>query len=101
MPRPIHSCAGYFQPEAGQFGCLSCDVLGDFYQEQEAQVSCEPCAENAQRYIGVLSAVNKSSCQCKNGATFDAFCRVQLQRLQLLCCAGYYNRDNRLGEVRP
>ena len=58
-------------------------------------------AENAQRYIGVLSAVNKSSCQCKNGATFDAFCWVQLQRLQLLCCAGYYNRDNRLGEVRP
>ena len=25
-------CAGYFQPEAAQFGRLSCDSLGDFYQ---------------------------------------------------------------------
>jgi hypothetical protein len=24
--------AGFFQPEPGQFGCMSCDSLGDFYQ---------------------------------------------------------------------
>jgi hypothetical protein len=59
--------AGYFQPEEGQFGCINCDILGND-QEHEAQTSCIFCAANTQRYVGVLSAMNRSSCQCKEGA---------------------------------
>ena len=64
----LNAWAGSFQPEEGQFGCVSCDSLGnDVYQEQGAQTSCEACATNTQRYLGLLSAANKSSCQCKKG----------------------------------
>jgi hypothetical protein len=63
-----HFGAGYFQPELAQSGCISCDSLGDFYQNQPGQTACVACAVNTQRYNGVLSAVNKSSCQCKEGA---------------------------------
>jgi len=59
--------AGYFQPEQGQFGCLSCDSLGDFFQEAQARTSCQACAANTRRFVGVLSAMNRSSCQCKEG----------------------------------
>jgi hypothetical protein len=60
-------CAGFFQPEHGQLGCLSCDSLGDFYQEKGGQTSCQACAANTRRYTGLLSAANKSACQCKEG----------------------------------
>ena len=63
-----HFGAGYFQPELAQSGCISCDSLGDFYQNQPGQTACVACAVNSQRYNGVLSAGNKSSCQCKEGA---------------------------------
>jgi hypothetical protein len=59
--------AGQFQPEAGQYGCLSCDGLGDAYQNLLGQSSCFACAANTQRYIGVLTAANKGACQCKDG----------------------------------
>ena len=59
---------GYFQPDKGQFGCISCDIiLGDFYQELSAQSSCVACPPSTQRFIGLLTAATKSSCQCKEG----------------------------------
>ena len=59
---------GYFQPDEGQFGCVSCDIiLGDFYQEVSAQSSCTACPPNTKRFTGVLTAATKSSCQCKEG----------------------------------
>ena len=61
---------GYFQPDKGQFGCISCDILGDFYQELSAQSSCVACPPSTKRFIGVLTAATKSSCQCKEGAIF-------------------------------
>ena len=59
--------AGYYASTSGQFSCIHCDNLGDFYQERSGQTSCDRCAVNTQRYLGVLSAANKSSCQCKEG----------------------------------
>jgi hypothetical protein len=64
----MYVALGFFQPEQGQFGCISCDRLGDFYQEQSGQTSCDPCAPNTQRFLKVLSAANRSACQCKSGA---------------------------------
>jgi len=64
---------GYFQPDKGQFGCVSCDILlGGFYQELSAQSSCVACAPNTQRFVGVLTAANRSSCQCKEGFYTEA-----------------------------
>ena len=65
---------GFFQSEVGQFGCISCDSLGGFYQEWAAQTSCTFCAKNTQRYFGVLSAANRSSCQCKEGVQSSRWC---------------------------
>ena len=64
---------GYFQPDKGQFGCISCDILGDFYQELSAQSSCVACRPNTQRFVGVLNAATQSSCQCKEGDVTDVF----------------------------
>ncbi len=58
---------GYFQPKEGQFGCIGCDNLGDFYQELPSQTRCVSCARNTRRYLGVLSAANRTACQCKEG----------------------------------
>ena len=41
-----------------------------FCQERSGEISCEPCAENTQRYIGVLSGADRRACQCKDGAIF-------------------------------
>jgi hypothetical protein len=60
--------SGYFQPDDGQFSCIDCDSLGDFYQEKSAQTFCEACLPSTQRYIGVLTAENRSACQCQEGA---------------------------------
>ena len=88
-------CAGYFQPEAAQFGCLSCDSLGDFYQvrfrnrfsrvrlrnrfspgdfyqDSLGETSCRACPATTQRYFGLLSGANRTSCQCKAGDVFVA-----------------------------
>jgi len=65
-------CAGYFQPEAAQSGCLSCDSLGDFYQDSHGETSCRACAATTQRYFGLLSGANRTSCQCKAGDVFVA-----------------------------
>jgi hypothetical protein len=59
--------AGYFQSQTGQFGCISCDSLGDFYQNLPGQTLCVSCPDSTKRYIGVLSAATRSSCQCKEG----------------------------------
>ena len=74
---------GHFQSEAGQFGCISCDNLGDFYQELPGQTSCILCATHTQRYIGVLSATNRSSCQCKEGEVSREHCLL----LSLIGCS--------------
>ena len=63
------SFVGYFQSSEAQFGCISCDSLGDFFQELLGQTSCQACPTNSRRYVGVLGALNRSSCQCKEGAT--------------------------------
>jgi hypothetical protein len=60
--------AGLFQPTEGQSSCISCDILEDAYQEMRGQTSCYFCPGNTRRYLGALSAENKSSCQCKEGA---------------------------------
>ena len=60
--------AGLFQPDSGQYGCLSCDSLGDFYQDLQGQTSCQFCPQNTQRHIGVLDGANRTACQCKEGA---------------------------------
>ena len=59
---------GYFQPDKGQSGCVSCDIiLGDSYQELSAQSSCVACPANTVRFIGVLTAATRSACRCKEG----------------------------------
>ncbi len=64
----LRVCAiGYFQPDKGQSGCISCDILGDYYQELSAQSSCVACPPNTKRFTGVLTAATQSSCQCKEG----------------------------------
>jgi hypothetical protein len=72
----LYVAIGFFQPEHGQVGCISCDRLGDFYQELPGQPSCRKCGKNMQRYLGVLSAANRSSCQCKEGG-----CALSLRAL--------------------
>ena len=59
--------AGMFQPEPAQFGCISCDNLGSFYQELKGRTSCNSCPANTQRFIGVLSGATIEACQCKEG----------------------------------
>ena len=115
-------CAGYFQPEAAQYGCLSCDSLGDFYQvrlsnrfsrvrlrnrfspgDQDllGETSCRACPATTQRYFGLLSGTNRTSCQCKAGDVFVAIAAVGpiSNTLSRPSYAGYYDRDGRLGEV--
>ena len=97
---------GFFQPDSGQFGCLSCDSLGDYYQEQRGQSFCLHCASHTQRYIGVLSGANRSACQCKEGA----ISATSLLWLACVCVrasvstgpptAGYHNARLEAGEVR-
>jgi hypothetical protein len=62
-----HACAGYFQPDVGQFGCISCDSLGDYYQELQGETFCRRCPANTTRYRGGLDGANRSSCECKEG----------------------------------
>ena len=92
--------AGLFQPEDGQFGCLSCDGLGDFIQPLDGQTSCQQCENNTQRYVGVLSATNRSSCQCKKGLHSSAIplrcSNVEIQRREY---SGYYHPEAKAGEV--
>jgi hypothetical protein len=71
VPSHLPWRAGYSQPDKGQFGCINCDSLGDFYQESPAGTSCEACPANTRRDVGVLSAANRSSCQCKEGLHFS------------------------------
>ncbi len=101
---------GYFQSEVGQFGCINCDSLatasGGFYQESAARTSCTVCAKNTRRYIGVLSAANRTACQCKEGARSSLRCLhsgLGLREPTALSsfCVGYYNRNEEPGEVLP
>jgi hypothetical protein len=80
------SAAGYFQPMKGQFGCVSCDSLGDFYQDLGSQTLCKACPANTKRYPGVLTAASRASCQCKEGD--GSITIAALERMQcghLLC----------------
>ena len=58
---------GYFASQDGQPVCLSCDLLGDFYQTMPSQTYCVACPKNTQRFLGLLDASTKRSCQCKEG----------------------------------
>ena len=91
-------CIGYFQSEEGQFGCISCDSLGDFFQQSQGQTSCQACLTGAQRYIGVLDGANKSSCQCKAGAppTGPAGSKLTSKSSSF---TGFYNPRRKAGEV--
>jgi hypothetical protein len=71
---------GQFQPKEGQYGCLECDSLGDFYQELQGQTSCQPCPANTQRYVGVLGAGSRSACQCKAGVQYRCVSRIVVER---------------------
>ena len=82
-------CAGFFQPDSGQFGCLSCDSLGDFYQELEGQPSCRQCVNHTRRYLGVLSAASRSSCQCKEGVYSRCVPCIAVE-WHSSSCVGYY-----------
>ena len=63
----LRCAAGSFNSLSGQTGCTSCDSLGDFYQEAPGQEHCDICPRNTRRYLGVLSAANRTSCQCMAG----------------------------------
>lgn len=74
-------CSGYFQPERGQFSCLSCGSLGDSYQEEPAQSVCLACPAHSRIWSNdqqglsgssdqpaVLEGISKrSACQCGEG----------------------------------
>jgi hypothetical protein len=86
------------------------DDLGDFYQDMLAQTKCTFCEANTQRYVGVLSATNRSSCQCKKGLHSSAIPRcplpchlpasgcsnVEIERREF---SGYYHPEATAGEV--
>ena len=78
-------------------GVLQCKgVWVSFYQELLNQTFCETCPVHTQRFIGVLSASNASSCQCKEGTRLIPDFDLQL-RLRLI--SGYYNALGKAGEV--
>jgi hypothetical protein len=58
---------GYFSGD-GAPSCISCDSLGNYYQDLPAQPGCQPCPSNTQRFVGLLSSTNRTACQCKEGA---------------------------------
>jgi hypothetical protein len=78
-----------------------------FCQERSGQTSCQFCAHNTQRYIGVLSGADRRACQCKEGA----ICCHQSALARMRSClrasvstgrsiAGYHNARLEAGEVR-
>ena len=78
-----------------------------FCQERSGEISCEPCAEHTQRYIGVLSGADRRACQCKEGAIFCHQSAVACACLYLSASAstgpptaGYHNARLEAGEVR-
>jgi hypothetical protein len=90
---------GYFARKVGQFSCISCDDLGDFYQELPGALSCNPCPQSTQRYVAVLSGTNRSACQCKNGAFCQpGECHGHASRL-FGRVAGYFDPTGMAGQV--
>ena len=65
----LFAAIGYFASKSGQSLCNDCDD-GDIYQEESGQTLCKRCPPNTQRYLKVLTASNRSACQCKNGAGY-------------------------------
>jgi hypothetical protein len=60
--------AGMFQRDQGQYSCIDCDNLGDYYQDQPNATACIPCPPNTMRYSGKGSSANVTSCLCQKGA---------------------------------
>jgi len=82
-----HGCTGYFASLPRQPGCISCDNLGDYYQELGAQSACLLCPTQTVRHLGVLTAANKSACMCKEGTyPVTAAVRVALRDWSIRCC---------------
>ena len=64
-------------PNPGSIACINCDTdIGDFYQELAGQKLCSPCPEHTQRFVGLLTGANKSSCQCVPGAPHNTIALV-------------------------
>jgi hypothetical protein len=63
----IRISVGYFGREEGKSECISCDNLGNFYQENSSMTTCKQCPANTQRYIGVGTSAERISCQCSPG----------------------------------
>ncbi len=60
--------AGMFQRDQGQYSCIDCDNLGDYYQDQPNATACIPCPANTMRFSGKGSSANVTSCLCQKGA---------------------------------
>jgi hypothetical protein len=67
-----------FQDRAAQFGCISCDKIGNSYQELQGQTGCTFCPPNTQRYVDILSGATVDACQCKEGKDPAFLWRVSL-----------------------
>jgi hypothetical protein len=95
--------AGMFQSDPAQFGCISCDKLGSFYQASPGQTSCSTCPVSTQRFIGVLSGATIDACQCKEGgfafAEFVLSSSIRLSRDDVL--AGSFTANGLPGVVTP
>ena len=42
---------GFFQPEEGRSGCISCDNLNDAFQESDGQTFCHLCPSHTQVFV--------------------------------------------------
>ena len=77
-------------------GCVSCDALGSYYQPAQGSTACVICATHTQRYVGVLSAANKTACQCKEGAAHARTRLLPQARGRCLCATTLHSLQARL-----
>ena len=61
---------GFFQPKPGQTECLSCDMLGNSYQDEPGKTFCKKCPQNTNREHGA-NFTSIFNCVCKTGFFVD------------------------------
>jgi hypothetical protein len=112
--------AGFFAKNPSQLECINCDILKDVFQESAAQTFCVTCPTATRRYLGVLSAANRTACQCKEGVAtprtahspgayltpYGLLTTTPTTNSAASCAgavraAGFYNALSLAGEVRP